>query len=65
MRSIHMHQDLLDAGWLRETASGYVFGWIQDAAMGWSPDELGRDEFLILSTPGGMRAPNGALLALG
>jgi hypothetical protein len=40
----------LDADWLRETASGNVFGWTQDAAMGWNPDELGRDEFLILST---------------
>jgi len=51
--------------WLRDTASGNVFGWTQDAAMGWSPDQLGKAEFLILSTQGGIRAPDGAPVALG
>jgi putative YjhG/YagF family dehydratase len=50
---------------LRSSPSGDLFGWSQDAAMGWSPAELGRDEFLILSTMGGLRAPDGAPVALG
>jgi xylonate dehydratase len=55
----------LQADWLRETASGDVFGWTQDAAMGWNPADLGKDEFLILSTQGGLRAPDGSAIALG
>jgi dihydroxyacid dehydratase/phosphogluconate dehydratase len=55
----------LPAEWLRDTASGNVFGWTQDAAMGWSPDQLGKDEFLILSTQGGIRASDGSPIALG
>ncbi|MBI4790517.1 MAG: YjhG/YagF family D-xylonate dehydratase [Chloroflexi bacterium] len=55
----------LQADWLRDTASGNVFGWTQDAAMGWSPEQLGRSEFLILSTQGGIRAHDGTPIALG
>ncbi|MBN2118071.1 MAG: YjhG/YagF family D-xylonate dehydratase [Anaerolineales bacterium] len=55
----------LEADWLRDTASGNVFGWTQDAAMGWRPDQLGKNEFLILSTQGGVRAPDGRPIALG
>ena len=55
----------LQADWLRETASGNVFGWTQDAAMGWDPAQLGKDEFLILSTQGGIRAADGTPIALG
>jgi putative YjhG/YagF family dehydratase len=55
----------LTAEWLRETASGNIFGWTQDAAMGWSPEQLGKKEFLILSTQGGIRDPNGTPIALG
>jgi xylonate dehydratase len=55
----------LQADWLRDTASGNVFGWSQAAAMGWSPDQLGKDEYLILSTQGGIRAPDGTPIALG
>jgi len=55
----------LQPDWLRDTASGNVFGWTQDAAMGWRPDQLGKPEFLILSTQGGIRAPDGAPIALG
>ena len=55
----------LQADWLRETPSGDVFGWTQDAAMGWSADQLGKNEFLILSTQGGIRAPDGTPIALG
>ena len=55
----------LQPDWLRDTASGDVFGWTQDAAMGWDPAQLGKDEFLILSTQGGIRAPDGTPVALG
>ncbi len=50
---------------LRRRPSGDVFGWTQDAGMGWSPDRLGGKEFLILSTHGGVRAPDGTPIALG
>jgi putative YjhG/YagF family dehydratase len=50
---------------LRTLPSGDLFGWSQDAAMGWTPGELGRREFLILSTMGGVRAPDGSPIALG
>jgi xylonate dehydratase len=45
--------------------SGDIFGLTQDAGMGWNPAELGRKEFLILSTQGGLRAPDGQPIALG
>jgi len=50
---------------LRERPSGDIFGLTQSAAMGWKPSELGRKQFLILSTQGGMRASNGEPIALG
>ena len=55
----------LQADWLINSPSGDVFGWTMDAAMGWTPDQLGRKEFLILSTQGGIRAPDGTPIALG
>ncbi len=45
--------------------SGDLFGWSQNAGMGWNPAALGGREFLILSTHGGMRAPDGTPIALG
>ena len=45
--------------------SGDIFGWTQDAGMGWNPAHLGRDEYLILSTQGGIRAEDGSPVALG
>lgn len=50
---------------LREWSSGDLFGLSQDAGMGWNPGELGGKEFLILSTQGGIRAPDGTPIALG
>jgi putative YjhG/YagF family dehydratase len=50
---------------LREAPSGDLFGWTQDAGMGWKPAELGRREFLLLSTSGGVRNPDGSPAALG
>src|SRR6266508_1521327 len=45
--------------------SGDIFGLTQNAGMGWDPRELGRKQFLILSTQGGLRAPDGKPIALG
>ena len=45
--------------------SGDLFGWSQNAGMGWDPSKLGGAEILILSTHGGVRAPDGAPVALG
>ncbi len=50
---------------LRHAPSGDLFGWTQDAGMGWDPAELGRPEILLLSTSGGIRAPDGRPVALG
>lgn len=50
---------------LRDRPSGDIFGLTQDAGMGWNPAELGRKAFLILSTQGGVRAPDGRPIALG
>ena len=55
----------LSAEMLRERPSGDVFGWTQNAGMGWEPSALGGPEFLILSTHGGIRAPDGTPIALG
>jgi putative YjhG/YagF family dehydratase len=45
--------------------SGDIFGYSQNAGMGWDPGQLGRPEFLILSTLGGIRAADGSPIALG
>ena len=45
--------------------SGDIFAYSQNAGMGWDPSELGRSEFLIISTMGGIRAPDGSPVALG
>lgn len=50
---------------LRSAPSGDLFGWSQDVGMGWDPSHLGGREFLILSTQGGVRAPDGRPVALG
>jgi putative YjhG/YagF family dehydratase len=50
---------------LREAPSGDLFGWTQNAGMGWNPAEMGRREFLILSTSGGLRDADGTPIALG
>jgi len=50
---------------LRERPSGDLFGWTQNAGMGWEAATLGGPEFLILSTHGGIRAPDGTPVALG
>jgi putative YjhG/YagF family dehydratase len=55
----------LQPDFLRDAPSGHIFGWTQDAAMGWNPSDLGKDEYLILSTQGGIRAEDGSPIALG
>jgi putative YjhG/YagF family dehydratase len=55
----------IDPEMLLSQPSGNLFGLTQNAGMGWNPDELGRKQFLILSTQGGLRAPDGKPLALG
>src|SRR6266566_7779365 len=50
---------------LRTWSSGDLFGLSQAAGMGWKPEELLGPQFLILSTQGGVRAPDGTPIALG
>ena len=50
---------------LLNSPSGDLFGMMQNAGMGWNPTEAGRKQFLILSTQGGVRAPDGTPVALG
>ncbi len=50
---------------LLNSPSGNTFGLTQNAGMGWNPAEVGRKQFLILSTQGGLRAPDGKPIALG
>src|SRR5437660_8939513 len=55
----------LTAEMLLERPSGDVFGLTQNAGMGWDPRELGRPQFLMLGTNGGIRGPDGRPIALG
>ena len=50
---------------LRHAPSGDLFGWSQNVGMGLAPALLGRKEFLILSTHGGVRGDDGTPHALG
>ncbi|CAN5437555.1 xylonate dehydratase YagF [soil metagenome] len=50
---------------LRHSPSGDLFGWSQNVGMGLDPRLLGRPEFLILSTHGGLRGEDGRPIALG
>lgn len=55
----------ITADMLLHRPSGDLFGLTQDAGMGWDPAKLGGPEVLILSTHGGIRAPDGTPIALG
>ncbi len=50
---------------LRDWPSGHLFGLTQSAGMGWNPQDLLGPQFLLLSTQGGLRAPDGSPVALG
>lgn len=45
--------------------SGDLFGLSQNAGMGWDPSKVSGDEYLILSTLGGLRNEDGKPIALG
>ena len=55
----------LDPELLLNAPSGDLFALSQNVGMGWNPQMLRRKEFLILSTQGGIRAPDGSPIALG
>ncbi|MSP12296.1 MAG: YjhG/YagF family D-xylonate dehydratase [Chloroflexi bacterium] len=55
----------LDHDFLLNAPSGDIFGLTQNAGMGWEPGRLRGKQFLILSTQGGIRAPDGTPVALG
>jgi len=55
----------INAELLLNSPSGNLFAYSQNAGMGWNPSELGRKEFLILGTQGGIRASDGRPIALG
>ncbi len=50
---------------LLNSPSGDVFALSQNVGMGWDPADLLRTQVLILSTQGGIRAPDGTPIALG
>ena len=50
---------------LLKNPSGDLFGLTQNVGMGWNANEAGQKQFLILSTQGGLRAPDGKPIALG
>jgi xylonate dehydratase len=50
---------------LKTWSSGDLFGLTQAAGMGWKPEDLLGEQFLIVSTQGGVRAPDGTPIALG
>ena len=55
----------LTAEMLRESPSGDLFGLSQNVGMGWDAAGAADQQVLILSTQGGVRAPDGAPIALG
>lgn len=50
---------------LLDRPSGDIFGLTQSAGMGWDPQQLLRDQVLLLSTMGGIRGEDGRPIALG
>lgn len=50
---------------LRTWSSGDLFGFTQNAGMGWDPKKMLGPQFLLLSTQGGLRAEDGQPIALG
>ena len=55
----------ITADMLLNEPSGNLFGMTQNVGMGWNPDEVGRTQYLILSSHGGLREDDGTPLALG
>ncbi|MHC4372063.1 MAG: YjhG/YagF family D-xylonate dehydratase, partial [Planctomycetota bacterium] len=50
---------------IANSPSGYIFGMSHDVGMGWEPAEAAREQFLLISTQGGIRAGDGKPVALG
>ena len=50
---------------LRHWSSGDIFGLTQSVGMGFDPRRVLGDQYLILSTQGGVRNPDGSPVALG
>jgi len=50
---------------LRTWSSGDLFGWTQNAGMGWDIQKMMGPQFLMLSTQGGIRSEDGRPIALG
>src|SRR5688572_24359809 len=50
---------------LKTWSSGDLFGLTQAAGMGWKPEDLLGEQYLVVSTQGGVRAPDGTPIALG
>ncbi|HEY1663213.1 MAG TPA: YjhG/YagF family D-xylonate dehydratase [Verrucomicrobiae bacterium] len=50
---------------LLKSPSGDLFGLTLNVGMGWKAEDAGQRQFLILSTQGGLRAPDGKPVALG
>jgi xylonate dehydratase len=50
---------------LKTWSSGDLFGLTQAAGMGWKPEDLLGAQYLVVSTQGGVRAPDGTPIALG
>ncbi|HEV8067862.1 MAG TPA: YjhG/YagF family D-xylonate dehydratase [Planctomycetaceae bacterium] len=50
---------------LLNSPSGDLFGMTQSAGMGWDPQQLLREQVLIISTQGGLRGEDGRPIALG
>ena len=55
----------ISAEQLLNEPSGNLFGMTQNVGMGWRPEDVGRPQYLIISTQGGLRAADGTPLALG
>jgi putative YjhG/YagF family dehydratase len=55
----------LNGNLLINAPSGDIFGMIQNVGMGWESSKLDQEQFLLLSTQGGIRASDGTLVALG
>jgi putative YjhG/YagF family dehydratase len=51
--------------YLAKTPSGDIFGLTQNIGMGLDPSEIGKKQFLLLSTQGGIRDSDGSPIALG
>lgn len=50
---------------LVKSPSGEIFGMSHSAGMGWEPAKLTQEQFLLISTQGGIRAGDGTPIALG